>query len=226
MSNRANLDPMTLLSRAWATFQTRPKLLVPMTLLFGSVVTAQNWGDEGSGDDIALAKMIALAVGGLIFFVIKLSIAGPLRAGYDMALLRITKGDQSVEVGDFFAGFHKVVPLAILGLLHGSIITAGMLCLVVPGVVLALGLWPCYLLAMEQELSPIDALKAAWRLTQGHKLALFWLVIASFGAIVVGLLALVVGVFIAAPVVQLAWINAYEELRQASAADNQLQATL
>ena len=59
-------------------------------------------------------------------------------------------------------------------------------------------------------------MKAAWALTDVHKVDLFILSLASAGAMIAGVLALGVGVLVAGPVVQLAWVAAYEELRKAS----------
>ena len=90
-----------------------------------------------------------------------------------------------------------------------------MLLLIVPGIILLIALWPAFLLVMEDDLAPVDAIKGAWALTRGHKMELFVLVLATFVVLIAGLLAFGVGLLIAGPVTQLAWIRAYHELRKA-----------
>lgn len=217
-----NLDPMYLFRRAWEVFQTRSGLLIGMTLLL-AVVTGANTSGSSSGDEgFDLGRLLVGVALGIAVFLIRAVISGPLKGGYDLAVVRIVRGDQTVEASDFFVGFQRFVSLGIIGLIVSIVTGVGFLFFIVPGFVLWLGLWPCYLLAMEDGLEPVDALKAAWRLTDGHKLALFILSLASLGLVLAGLLALLVGVFVAAPVVQLAWILAYEELRRVAGAAPQL----
>ena len=144
------------------------------------------------------------------FFIV---LAGPIRGGYDMGMLRLVRGDDSVSFDDLFAGFSKFLRLFVTLLLYILAIIGGTLLLIVPGIILAIALWPAVLLVMEDDLAPSDAIMGAWALTLGHKMELFVLLLATFVMLIAGLLALGIGILVAGPVTQLAWIRAYHEMR-------------
>ena len=66
------------------------------------------------------------------------------------------------------------VPSALLATLIMSIgIMVGIVLFIVPGIILALGLQLTFYAMVDQDLGPVEALRESWRLTDGHKLALF-----------------------------------------------------
>ncbi len=219
MTTSPNLSPGHLLSRGWEVFQLRPGLCV-ITWLIYSIFNGGGSGGGGSGgggdtDPVMLLLIVVLAFG---VMAVGLLIGPPLRAGYDLTMLRLVRDDDSVQFGDLFAGFSKFGPVVITGFLFIVIVTIGTLLCLVPGLILALGLWPAFLLVMEDDLAPVDALKAAWALTDGYKGALFLYAFASSFVVLAGILACCVGLFVAGPVVQIGWAAAYDELRKAQGA--------
>ena len=227
MSTRPNLSPEHLIGQGWSVFKSRPWLCIAMFLLYWFTQPG-NGGSGGSGggslNDLtsmsqatAMITTAVLAGFGLISLLVLL-IAGPMRGGYDLAMLRMVRGDQSVSFADLFAGFPKFINLMLTMLLGALIVATGVLFCVVPGVIAGIGLWPAYLLVMEDDLGPVDAIKGAWRLTNGHKMELFILGLANFVLVIAGLLTCCVGLLVAGPVAQLAWMGAYDELRRARVA--------
>jgi len=194
-STRVNLSPSHLILQAWETFKRRPWLAIGMWIVYWIFSERSN------------------AVPSLVLPIIVL--AGPIRGGYDMAMLRLIRGDDSVSFDDLFAGFSKFTSLFVTFLLYILAVIVGILLLIVPGIILLIALWPAFLLVMEDDLAPVDAIKGAWALTRGHKMELFVLVLATFVVLIAGLLAFGVGLLIAGPITQLAWIRAYHEMRQA-----------
>jgi uncharacterized membrane protein len=87
-----------------------------------------------------------------------------------------------------------------------------MLALIVPGIIIAMGLAFVPYLVVERGLGPVEALKESWRLTKGHKMQIFLLVLALVGINILGLMALVVGVFVTFPLTLLAFAHAYRTL--------------
>ena len=77
-STRVNLSPAYLISQAWETFKRRPWLAIGMWMVF--LIFS---GRSGPGE-LFLAP----------FFIV---LGGPIRAGYDMAMLRLVRGDDSVH---------------------------------------------------------------------------------------------------------------------------------
>ena len=115
--------------------------------------------------------------------------------GYDMAMLRLIRGDDPVSFLEIFAGFSKFRRLCFTWLLYVLAVIGGMLLLIVPGIILLVALWPAFLLVMEDDLAPVDSIKGAWALTRDHKMELF-------------------GLLVAGPTTQFAWIRAYHEMRK------------
>ncbi|HJO34532.1 MAG TPA: DUF975 family protein [Anaerolineales bacterium] len=155
-------------------------------------------------------------LGGIALVLAVMIVAGPIRGGYDMAMLRLIRGDDSVSFRDLFSGFSKFDKLLLTFLLYSLAVVGGFILLIVPGFILLIALWPAFLLVMEDDLGPVDAIKSAWALTRGYKMKLFVLGLVAFAVIIAGLLALGIGLLVAGPVVELARIGAYEEMRRAA----------
>ena len=66
-------------------------------------------------------------------------------------MLRLVRGDSSVSFGDLFKGFSKFLPLLLTFFMVTLATIVGFVLLVVPGVIIMLGLWPAYLLVMEDD---------------------------------------------------------------------------
>ena len=191
----SSLLPSHLFPPAWETFKRRPWLVMGMSFVYG---ISGNWMPSGP----------ALAFGLLL-----LLLGGPIRGGYDMAMLRLTRGDDSVSFDDLFAGFSKFRRLFFTWCLYVLAVVGGMFLLIVPGIIFGVALWPAFLLVMEDELSPVEAIEGAWALTLGHKMELFILCLATFVGLIVGFLTFGIGLLVTFPLTQLAWIRAYHEMR-------------
>jgi len=176
-----------------------------------------------SDGDLGPENMIwirTILLGLLAFVLVVIMVAGPIRGGYDMAMLRLIHGDDSASFRDLFAGFSKFRKLFLTFLLYSLAVLGGILLLIVPGIILLIALWPAFLLVMEDDVGPVDAIKGAWALTRGYKMKLFVLGLVAFAVLITGLLALGVGLFVAGPVVELARIGAYQEMRGAAEASD------
>ena len=64
----------------------------------------------------------------------------------------------------------------------------------------------------DREMGPVDALRASWSATRGEVVNLILFGLRLFAVVVIGLLALVVGVFVAIPVTTLATAYVYKKL--------------
>jgi uncharacterized membrane protein len=98
------------------------------------------------------------------------------------------------------------------GILYGLIVLAGIILLIVPGIVWAVKFSLCFYFVIDKGLGPVQALKASSRTTIGVKWPLF-----GFGLLcglinLLGLLCLVVGVFVTYPTVLIAHALVYRQL--------------
>jgi uncharacterized membrane protein len=122
--------------------------------------------------------------------------------------LKVARGTPT-GVGELFAGGpYWTVVLATLVLAVG--VAIGVVFLIVPGIILALG-WGQYLLLLVdgRAAGPVESLRASWALTRGRKFGLFVLALLGAAVFLAGLLALGVGVLIALPILQMAGAYTY-----------------
>lgn len=224
MSTRTNLSPSHLILLAWQTFKRRPWISIGMWIvyaLFGG------HGGGGGGDqfnsykDIGLEEWVwirTILMSMLALVLVTIIVAGPIRGGYDRSMLRLIRGDDSVSFRDLFAGFSKFRKLFMTFLLYSFTVVGGFILLILPGIILLITLWPAFLLVMEDDLNPIEAIKGAWKLTRGYKMEIFVLTLVGITMVIAGVLTLGVGLFVAGPMVNLIRIGAYQEMRIAAEA--------
>ena len=97
-------------------------------------------------------------------------------------------------------------------LLYALIVVGGFLLLIVPGIIWAIQFSLYRYFVIDKGLGPIEALKASSRTTRGAKLELFALEFICCGIILLGLLCLVVGLYIAVPIVIVVKALVYRQL--------------
>jgi uncharacterized membrane protein len=197
---RPDLSLGNLFARSWPLFKENLGLLVGSFIVYallvgmGSSIT----GDEG-GSSVDLL--------GLVTFVI----TGPLTAGLYAMMLRVHR-HEPIAFTDLFEGFREFGRAFGVYALSSLAIIVGLILLVVPGIILAVGLWPALFLVMEDDLGVVDTLKEAWAMTDGYRLQLFGLGVALFFFFLAGVLAFVVGLFFTGAFSVLVAAAAYEEL--------------
>jgi len=95
----------------------------------------------------------------------------------------------------------------------------GLVLLLVPGIILSLGLAFARYLVVDYKMSPVDAIKKSWEITDGYKWNLLILVFLTLLVNIAGSLALLVGLLITVPVTMFAWAHAYNILTGGLALD-------
>jgi len=105
--------------------------------------------------------------------------------------------------------FWRVLGASIL---VGLIVLAGFILFIVPGIYLALRLQFTVNLIVDQDLGIIEAMKKSGELTHGVKWSLLLFVLTTIGIIILGAIALGVGIFVAIPIIWLAEIQIYRKL--------------
>jgi hypothetical protein len=105
--------------------------------------------------------------------------------------------------------FWRYVGAAIL---YGLIIIAGLILLIVPGIVWSIKFGLCFYFVIDEGLGPVQALKASGRTTMGVKWRLFGFGIVCGLINLLGLLCLIVGIFATYPTVLVASALVYRQL--------------
>jgi uncharacterized membrane protein len=117
---------------------------------------------------------------------------------------------------DLFSGFNKSTYWRNVGAmaLMTLFILLGFFCFMIPGIIVAYGLAQVtYILAENDRLSPMEAVRASWELMRGKKWDLFVFHLSFLGWILLTVLTLgAVGIFYSNPYMELATAGYYDAL--------------
>ena len=192
-----DLSPGHLFARSWPLFKENMGLLVGAFVVYSILVgMGSNAAGDGSGSLLSLVAFV---------------LTGPLTAGLYAMMLHVHR-HEPVVFPDLFEGFREFGRAFGVYVLSFLAVVLGLILLIVPGVILAVGLWPALFLVMDDDLGVMDALKEAWAMTDGYRLQLFVLGVVLFFVFLAGLLAFVVGAFFTGAFAVLVAAAAYEEL--------------
>jgi len=97
-------------------------------------------------------------------------------------------------------------------ILYGLIFIGGLILLIVPGIIWGLKYSQYAYLIVDKNMGPIEALKESGKITQGVKGKILLLILSSIGVVILGCLALVVGLLWAIPTAAIAWAYVYRKL--------------
>lgn len=135
----------------------------------------------------------------------------------NMSIIRVSlkfADGQPVQFADLYQGFtvRKVINYIAASILYGIMVAIGFILLIVPGIYLALTYGQFSYAIIDKDLGILDAFKYSKQITSGQKLQLikFWL--ASAGVIILGCLALLVGLIWAVPTILVAGAFVYRKL--------------
>ncbi len=125
--------------------------------------------------------------------------------------LKLVAG-QKVEFPDLWASYRVFWKFLGGEILYFLIVLGGLILLIVPGIIWAIKYSFFGYLIVEQEMGPVEAIKASGRLTHESKGNLFLLGLLFFGIMLLGALACGVGLFAAVPTVMIAHAFVYRKL--------------
>lgn len=190
-------------SFAWTTFKKRPWLFIGVIL-----TTIVIMGISSS--------VFAPAHGGnIIFNLINVMISIFVDMGMVMFALHAHDDVSNAGWKNLWAPqqFWKYLGATIL---VGLITVVGFILLIIPGVIAVLGLMFTKYLVIDRKLGPVQALKASWRITKGHKLHLLGFIAVSGLLNLAGAIALLIGLLVTVPLTMLAAAHIYRALVRAA----------
>jgi len=190
---------------------------VPALLLQSVLSNAITWHEEAGHQALHLWwHSLGLQVGGIAVAATVLGmlisiVSMWLQMGVTSASVKAARGED-IAVGDFFLTWEDVAKYVAGALLCGLIIGAGLILLVVPGIILAMrySMFGYYIVTLGA--GPVEALRMSAAATDGHKGELFVLALRSLGVVILGALCLGVGLLWALPTVDIAWASVFLEL--------------
>lgn len=200
------------IKHGWSTFKSRPWIFVQAGILLfllnfamNLVQTLLEYTGKLNGDMAAL-------VFGLVSMVLGIGVSFLISMGETAFFLRAHDTPESVSLKDLW---HPRPYWKFLGtsLLAGLMIFGGLILLIVPGIIVGLMVTFVGYIVIEEKLGPINAIKRSMALTKGNRWKLFQLSLVLLLLNILGLLALLVGLFITIPVSFIAMVHAYRALK-------------
>ncbi len=203
------VDAGSVINYAWEVWKANLGLLVGVTVVV--FVISIGFGAVQGFVETIFAHQGNEEVGVLIGFV--LSVCGNLvqmflEIGKALIVLKLLRGEPA-EFSELFNG--GSVFLSVLGasILAGIAIVVGFLACIVPGILLLLFFWPFYWLIIDRKAGAIESFGMAYQFGKANAGTTFVLWLASFGIMLLGVLACLVGILFAAPLVSVIWGAAY-----------------
>ena len=179
-----------LIGRAW-------DLVKPYWLVFGAMFFIQ----------------AAIASFAQIGFCVHFLIAGAILVGIWRAILGVVAG-RAPTVGMMFEGFDRFGEAFLAYLVTHILVALGLVFFIVPGIILII-MWSfTFPILAETRLGFWEAMRQSAILTEGHRWRLFLLGLANVLILILGVLCLCVGVFVAIAVCYTSFALAFRDLQQ------------
>ncbi|MEK7510623.1 MAG: DUF975 family protein [Patescibacteria group bacterium] len=201
----------------WETFKKRPWLLI-LALAIGVVIE----GVTTMIEEATAGDVVAATLGILVALLISMVYA----VGHTHLFLKAHDAPAAARVKDLWypKAYWRFLCTSVLLWLFIGLPYLALVLLKLPDVVLAILIIPALVvslvfgfalyLVVDKDLGPIDALKESARITKGHRLQIFFLLLAVIGINLLGLLALVIGLLVTIPTTVLAMVHAYRTLSE------------
>jgi len=174
-------------------------LVAPMSALKSGPSHDFHWdNDFGSMEHFLTFSAIGIAAAfiGFIGLLYNLLVLPVFRYGGKMMFLQGVRR-QEPEFDNLISGFRKnYLNIVLASLLTSALIAIGLICILVPGIIIACRLVFTPYLVMDRGLDPIKAVEESWRLTRGHGWTIFFMGFVSFFIMIGGFICLFFGAFI------------------------------
>ena len=148
---------------------------------------------------------------GIVLNILSTVVSIVLSAGFARATLDVADGGKF----DFFGAFGRVdiVKVVLTSLLVSLVVVLGFVALILPGIILLFLTYFATWAIVDDATGPVDAVKRSVKLVGSNLGSAILLAILSFLTLVLGFLALCVGILVAYPVVSLAAAYSYRRFR-------------
>ena len=214
------IDPMACIKRAWELTKRHFGLLIATGVVYAilsggfDAATSAALGLNTEADSgIGTGSQASVPTGPSIFHWVVSSLLDLfLGLGLARIALNLVSG-KAANVSMLFGEGRKLVPMAAASLMYYAMVVVGLILLIVPGIYLALRFSQFGAAIVDKDLGAIESLKYSAKLTEGNKMNLLGLYVLCFLVVLAGILALLVGLLAALPVVYLAPYVAYHWLQ-------------
>ncbi len=158
---------------------------------------------------ITVIVVLLLLAALLAFYILQIGIDG----GVMLFWLRLVRG-QDAQLKHVRGVMPLMVPLVLTDILAMFAIFGGYLAVIIPGIMLMLGFQFVGLIVLDKNLRYLDALKASWRIADGHKWDLLILLVMIMLLNTAGALFFCVGLFVTTAITTGAVVIVYDRIAE------------
>jgi uncharacterized membrane protein len=203
-SKQASNKAMGAIKVGWSTFKERPWTSIGLVLLMQVITIAVVAITETSSGEVymigAIFNQLLSAFTGMLLLVLFLHM-------YDKKELGFKKALTSWKMFFNYIVANILMTIAIL---------VGLILLIIPGVIIMFKLMFVPQLVVDRNMGPIEAIKKSWEMTKGQMSYMVSVTLLIIGVLILGMLALVIGLLVAVPVSMYAGIHAYRTVLKAN----------
>jgi uncharacterized membrane protein len=167
--------------------------------------------DPAAGMAIAMTSLPAAIAGMVLNNIISVLVLTPLWAGILMMGIRRSVGLE-IAVADVFGQYGKVLPLFFTTVLMYLLILIGFVLLIIPGIYLTFAYLLAIPLVADRNMGPWEALETSRKVVSKHWFSVFGLSLLLLVVMVIGALALGIGLLWAIPAAMIAIGIAYRNM--------------
>lgn len=151
---------------------------------------------------------MAAITGAVAFLPIAIVLGIFFTIGQFRVAIAAARGEE-FQFARFFSGFDRLLPGILVSIVVYLGIILGMLFLIIPGIIIALG-WSMVLPLLSDSKAGLgEMLSESWSSTKGQRGQIFLFYVACVGVALLGLLALGIGILVAIPVIMIAMAEVY-----------------
>ena len=115
---------------------------------------------------------------------------------------------------DLYQNYSFFVSFIVASILYFLAIVAGLVLLIIPGIIAAIAFGFFQYVVVDKGVGPIESLKQSRTITRGARMKILLFALTSFGVTVLGFLFFIVGLLVAIPVTTLAGAWVYRQLER------------
>ena len=198
------LDYSDILKAAWKGLISQFWLLVGLVIGFTIVYSLLLiFTVPSKGETIGISSII---VSTLSLFILCL-----FMMGYIKNCLQTLDGEEP-QFSAYGQVSRKLLSFLVAYIILSIIITIGVILFIAPGIYLGLRLQFFYAFIVDDDAGIIDSFKRSWNITKGHSLKLFILFFIMLLIYIIGYLAVIIGIFVAIPLIVLMYGYTYRKL--------------